>query len=131
MVSLLIGVNNQYQGLSFSEFKNEFDQLLETAIQLSRNGKEKVFAVSIPDYGLTPFVKKNQDKIAQELNKYNAYMRIKCEQTEIPFVDITSVSRSLGSSTKAIAEDGLHPSGYQYAQWVSEIKPIVRLMLSK
>jgi len=130
IVSLLIGVNNQYQALSFADFKIEFDRLLTVSQQLSRKGTSGVFVVSIPDYSLTPFVKKNQDRIATELDKYNAFMKAKCEQKDIPFVDITSVSRSLGSASTAIAEDGLHPSGFQYGQWVNEIVPVLLDLLN-
>jgi len=129
LVSLLIGVNNQYQGLSFSTFEEEFILLLDSAITLSRKGKKRVFVVSIPDYGLTPFVKENKETIAAELDRYNAYMQSECEKQGIPFIDITSVSRSLGSLPDAIAKDGLHPSGYQYMQWVNEIFPVVERML--
>lgn len=129
LVSLLIGVNNQYQGLSFSEFNKEFDALLSTAIQLAHNKNDRVFVLSIPDYGLTPFVKNNQEKIANELDQYNSYMKAKCDQNGIPFIDITTVSRSLGASSGAIADDGLHPSGLQYSKWVDEILPVVTSLL--
>jgi len=124
LVSLLIGVNNQYQGLPFDKFTTEFDQLLTTSITIA-NDRERVFVVSIPDYGVTPFGQSNSEKIANELDQYNDYMKEKCASEDILFINITEISRTLGDSPEALASDKLHPSGFQYQQWVSEIYPKV------
>lgn len=128
LVSLLIGVNNQYQNLSFSKFKTEFISLLNIA-----NSKlvdtSNLFVVSIPDYGVTPFGEANAEEIARELDDYNTYMHEQCLLRSIPFINITKISRELGGSSIALAPDKLHPSGFQYAKWVEKIIPQVMLLL--
>lgn len=128
LVSLLIGVNNQFQNRDFEEFKSEFEALLEIAISLSLDS-EKVFVVSIPDYGVTPFGQNNSSVIAQELDKYNTYMQGICSSRNIQFINITEISRSLGNSPQALASDELHPSAFQYAQWVSVMLTVVIALL--
>jgi len=130
LVSLLIGVNNQYQNKAFSLFETEFIELLNTATSLA-NENQEVFVVSIPDYGVTPFGINNSESIAQELNMYNAYMEDICNENNIPFIDITTISRQLGGGTTALADDQLHPSAYQYSRWVDEILPVVLNLLSE
>jgi lysophospholipase L1-like esterase len=130
IVSLLIGVNNQFQNLDFDTFKSEFDILLNKAIQIA-GSKERVFVVSIPDYGVTPFGSDNSQKIGQEIDMYNEYMLNASESLEIPFINITEISRDLSDSADALAADNLHPSGFQYEKWVEKISPIVIELLSK
>ena len=130
LVSLLIGVNNQYQGKPFELFEEEFELLLNKAIELA-GGKENVFVVSIPDYGVTPFGAANSFTIAQELDAYNAHMAGRCVSLDIPFIDITRISRAMGASEGALAPDDLHPSGEQYGRWVDSIFPVVRELLNK
>ncbi|MEM7374121.1 MAG: SGNH/GDSL hydrolase family protein [Bacteroidota bacterium] len=130
LVSLLIGVNNQYQGLEFQEFQEEFDSLLITAIQLAGT-QANVFVVSIPDYGVTPFGQANREKIAEELDMYNTYMAQRCDSIDIAFVNITEISRQLGDGANALASDKLHPSGAQYAAWVEEMFPIIIELLDE
>jgi len=124
MVSLLIGVNNQFQNRPFDVFQTEFVELLNTAISLS-GADSLVFVVSIPDYGLTPFGQNNAATIASELDAYNSYMSEVCLQKQIPFVNITDISRELGDGDGALAPDNLHPSGLQYGKWVERILPVV------
>lgn len=129
LVSLLIGVNNQYQRKPFELFETEFEQLIKTAIDLA-GGKENVFVVSIPDYGVTPFGAGNSYSIARELYRYNSYMEVRCTELEIQFIDITTISRRLGDEEGALAPDNLHPSGEQYRQWVEVIHPAVKNLLN-
>lgn len=124
LVSLLIGVNNQYQNKSFVVFQAEFNVLLDRSIEIAGDST-RVFVVSIPDYGVTPFGSSNSEQIGQELDMYNEYMATQCADKNIPFVNITEISRELGDSDGALASDNLHPSGSQYAAWVNEILPIV------
>ncbi len=128
LVSLLIGVNNQFQGGSFSKFQEEFDRLLDIAIDLAQSNK-KVMVVSIPDYGVTPFGLNNSEMIANELDNYNAHIKQRCTDIEVAFVDVTTISRNLGASDNALAADNLHPSGYQYNLWVEKMLPIVEEIL--
>ncbi|WP_375579657.1 SGNH/GDSL hydrolase family protein [Marivirga tractuosa] len=120
LVSLLIGVNNQYQDRPFSLYESEFDSLLQTAIEIA-GGKANVFVVSIPDYGVTPIGSTNSETIAREIDQYNDYAKSVCRDADIPFIDITSISRELGASSGALASDNLHPSGYQYSLWTDRI----------
>ncbi len=128
LVSLLIGVNNQYQNKPFTTFQTEFDQLLNTAITIAGN-KNKVFVVSIPDYGVTPFGSRNSQAIAKEIDQYNKYMETKCDSLKVLYINITDISRTLGSSDGALTEDNLHPSATQYTEWVSEMLPKVLELL--
>ncbi len=128
LVSLLIGVNNQYQRGSFSKFQAEFNTLLNIATNLAGNNK-RVIVISIPDYGVTPFGSNNSEIIAQELNNYNAYIKQRCIATETVFIDVTSISRELGASENALADDKLHPSGFQYNLWVEKMLPVVNEVL--
>lgn len=130
LVSLLIGVNNQFQNLDFSVFTNQFNQLLDTAIQIA-NGRDGVFVVSIPDYGVTPFGRGNAKQIGEELDEYNAYIAERCLAKGISFINITEISRELGDSPGALAADNLHPSGEQYRVWVEAIFPRIVELLNK
>ena len=129
LVSLLIGVNNQYSNQPFETYIKEFDLLINHAIRLV--GKNRIFVVSIPDYGVTPFGSNNSEKIALELDEYNEYAASKCQALQIPFINITEISRRLGDSNNALATDSLHPSGMQYGQWVEEMLPSVLEILSE
>lgn len=120
IVSLLIGVNNQYQGKTYEFYRSEFSDLLDTADKYSKSA-DRIFVLSIPDYGYTPFGSANKDKIGAELNVYNQIADSICKQRGIDFYNITDISRLADKNKNLIAEDDLHPSAYQYAQWVSRI----------
>ena len=123
-VSLLIGVNNQYQGKSISNFKEEFEKLLSQALLFAGNKKDRIFVVSIPDWGEMPFAKnRDREKIAIEIDNFNQVIYEICAQKEIAFIDITPLSRTVEAHPEFVASDGLHPSGVQYTQWVKEIIP--------
>jgi len=128
LVSLLIGVNNQFVGQSFELFNVEFDSLLNKSIELA-GSQERVFVLSIPDYGVTPFGSNNSELIAQEIDMYNEYIKGRCLDQSVAFIDITSISRQLGASQGALASDNLHPSGSQYAMWVEMALPRVKALL--
>jgi lysophospholipase L1-like esterase len=118
IVTLLIGVNNQYQGKDIEQYRSEFETLLNDAIQFAKNSKEHVFVLSIPDYGVTPFAKeKNSEKIGQELDIYNAINKEISLTKGVNYIDITPVSRQGAIDPSMQAEDGLHPSAKQYAEW--------------
>lgn len=121
LVSLLIGVNNQYQGKPIEQFTSEFEDLLKTAIKLAGGKKENVFVVSIPDYGYTPFGKPKQEKISKELDEYNKISRTITEKYGVKYFYITDISRKGLEDAALVAADGLHPSGKMYTQWVELI----------
>ena len=123
-VSLLIGVNNQYRGRDTDEFKVQFESLLLEAIAFSGNRKERVFVISLPDWGSMPFAKdRDTNKIALEINKFNQVIYEVCAFENIKFIDITPISRNIYSNPNWIAKDSLHPSKEQYSKWVEKIIP--------
>lgn len=125
LVSLLIGVNNQYRGRSLEEYREQFRFLLGKAIEYAGNDPEKVFVVSIPDWSVTPFAAgRNSTQIAAEIDAFNALNRAEAEAAGVAYVDITPASRAAASDRSLIALDGLHPSGKMYAGWVELILPV-------
>lgn len=119
LVSLLIGVNNQYQEKTLGKYKREFKNLLKKALSRSKNGNTGVFVVSIPDYGVTPFAQeKHKTNAIEDLKKYNAYAKQICKKYEVAFYDITARSAELGKSEDMLIEDQLHPNAKQYRRWI-------------
>ena len=133
LVSLLIGVNNQYRGYDEDQYEKEFKVLLDKAIEFANGNNHHVFVVSIPDYGVTPFVKEkgmDPEKIAHELDSYNAIAQKIATLRDISFIDITEISRNAAGDATLIAADGLHPSGKMYKQWVEQMYSQVYANLS-
>ena len=118
LVSLLIGVNNQYQGLPLEAYEVEFSQLLQRAVNLTGGDPSKVFVVSIPDYGYANG-QANQASISQDLALFNATCSTSAAQSDIAHYNITGISQQWPSVQGWVAPDGLHPSGQQYAAWVA------------
>lgn len=124
LVSLLIGVNNQYRGYSSEEYREEFRFLLDKSIEYAGGNKDRVFVVSIPDWGVTPFAEgRDRAQIAQEIDLFNSINKEESTTAGIRYFDITPVSRQ--PDPALIAGDGLHPSGRMYSQWVDLIFPHV------
>lgn len=124
LVTLQIGVNNQYRGRTADEYRTQFGSLLERALVLSGERAGRVIVVSIPDWGVTRFAREHQRDgalIAAELDTYNALAEATCRQRRVSFVDITGISRR---HPTLLAQDGLHPSAEQYALWADVITPI-------
>ncbi|MCR9265811.1 MAG: SGNH/GDSL hydrolase family protein [Flavobacteriaceae bacterium] len=122
LVSLLIGVNNQYQGLPLDTFKAEFPALLETAIRLANNNPDNVFVLSIPDYSVTPYARfKDKEKITGELETYNSIIEDVASQYQVQFIEITDLSKKAAFNRSLIASDSLHPSGKMYKTWAKKI----------
>jgi lysophospholipase L1-like esterase len=133
-VSLLIGVNNQYRGREVDDYLGEFARLLQRAIALADAHAERVLVLSIPDWGVTPFARRelrSPRRIARELDAYNAVARDACEAQGVAFVDITGISRDGGDAAAMLAEDGLHPSAAMYARWTAEALPVARRLLAE
>ena len=123
-VSLLIGVNNKCQGKNIEVFKADFEQLLSQSILFAGNKKNRLFVISIPDWGKMPFAKNQErEKIATEIDNFNQVIYEVCSRKEVAFIDITQISRTLVSNPHYIASDSLHPSKSQYAKWVEKIIP--------
>lgn len=126
LVTLLIGVNNQYQHFDPELYRTEFDQLVNTAIKHAKGGRKKVFVLSIPDYSVTPFAQ-NSDKqlIASQLAQYNAINQGESLRYGVNYIDITPISLQARTELSLVANDGLHPSGKMYRLWVQRLLPKV------
>ena len=129
LVTLLIGVNNQFRGRNSEEYRTQFAELLQTAIDFA--GKEtNVIVISIPDYGVTPFGQdRNPEKIAEEINIFNQINFEEALKTDAHYVDITGISRKAKNDDSLVASDGLHPSGEMYRLWVEDIFPVTKQIL--
>ncbi len=122
LVTLLIGVNNQYQNKPFSLYENEFPQLVNKAIALAKGKKEHLLVVSIPDYAYTPFGQ-GAVNISTGIDQYNAFAENYCTQNGIVFINITDITRLGLQQPDLVASDGLHPSELAYAKFVERIFP--------
>jgi lysophospholipase L1-like esterase len=122
LVTLLIGVNNQYQHLDTAQYRIQFIQCLNKAIEYSGNRKQRVFVLSIPDYGATPFGASNAIQIGLEIDRFNAINKQVCLQMNIDYTDITPSTRMAVNNPSLIASDGLHPSSIEYAKWAAMLK---------
>lgn len=125
LVSLLVGVNDQYRGRPVQSFDGEFAALLRRAKTFAKKRASRVIAVSIPDWGASPFAEgRNRDLISREIAIYNASARQLTDTAGARWVDVTAISRRMKHDPALIAGDGLHPSGEMYRQWAHEILPV-------
>ena len=132
LVSLLIGVNNQYRGLDIAEYREDFIFLLNKAIEYAGGDARRVIVLSIPDWGVTPFAKSRDSKnIATEINLFNSVNREESQKAGVRYVDITPGSREAVTDNALIAADELHPSGKMYAEWAELAYPEVLKTLEK
>ena len=130
VVSLLIGVNDQYQGMDTSGYALRFTQLLEKAIQLAGGKKTNVFVLSIPDYSATPFVSSaNKQKVKTEIDWFNAINKRITTSFNVSYTDITPSTREAATNAALVANDNLHPSGLEYKKWAEMLAPKMRTVL--
>lgn len=124
LVSLLIGVNNQYRGRNIEDYRAEFRTLLKRAVEFAAGNAKRVIVLSIPDWGETPFAEgRDRGRIAEEINQFNAVSRDETDGAGAYYIDVTSESRKLTRDYKLIAADGLHPSGKMYEAWACLVLP--------
>lgn len=122
IVTLLIGVNNQYRGRSVDTYKPEFENLLKQAIQFSGGKTEQVIVLSIPDWGVTPFAAgRDRDQIAREIDEYNTVNKAISEKYNVNYIDITPWTREAANDPSLVAADGLHPSAKEYKRWSEKL----------
>lgn len=124
LVTLLIGVNNQYRGLPVDDFQREFEQMLLRAIGFAGNLPNHVFVLSIPDWGVTPFATEkgsDKEKVKTEIDAFNAAKREICRKYGVVFIDITEEYRQIGSQPDMVVEDQLHPSALVYERWSQKL----------
>lgn len=127
LVSLLIGVNNQYQGKDTAEYRLQFKELLQKSIEFAGGEANKVIVISIPDYSVTPFAEqKNRMKIAGEIEFFNKINFAETKKAGANYINITPISRKAKDTPGLLASDGLHPSGEMYRLWMEEIFPLAK-----
>jgi acyl-CoA thioesterase-1 len=123
LVTLLIGVNNQYQRKDFSLYETEFPALVSTAIKAINNDKNNLIVISIPDYAFTPFGGGNTN-ISEEIDLYNEFAKDYCNRNEITFLNITDITREGFINPNLVASDNLHPSALAYTKFVERLLPL-------
>ena len=129
-MTLLIGVNNQYRGRAVEQYKPEFESLLQQTIKFAGGKPGHVIVLSIPDWGATPFAKdRDQDKIAKEIDEYNAANKEISTVYHVNYVDITPGTKQATIDTSLLAADGLHPSAKEYAKWAEKVSAIIQQKL--
>ena len=134
LVTLLIGVNNQYRGRSLENYQDEFANLLARAIELAGSHPQRVVVVSIPDWGVTRYAAQHDRDAAvvgREIDAFNTAARHIAITRGVAFVDVTPASREAGAAPAMLVDDGLHPSAAQYAEWTDRIVAHARLALDR
>lgn len=134
LVTLLIGVNNQYRGRDITNYRKEFIQLLNKSVKFAGNNKNRVIVISIPDWSVTPFaIEKQRDTaiISKEIDAFNTVNLEESKKAGVHYVNVTDISRRAKTDSTLLAEDGLHPSAKMYALWAQEIVPKALLILTK
>ncbi len=130
VVSLLIGVNDQYQRHDTTGYRQRFTNLLEKAIQLANGKKQNVFVVSIPDYSVTPFAAGGDTaRIRKELDWFDAINKNVTDAYTVAYLDITPLTREALTDRSLLAADGLHPSGKEYKLWADRLAPMMSRVL--
>lgn len=130
LVSLLIGVNNQYHRLPLTTYCTEFRELLQTAVRFAGQRPGRVFVLSMPDWGCSPYGQgADQPRIASETDQRNAVARDECRQAGVAFVDTTAYTRAAAGDARPFAPDGLHYSGRQMQLWAQQASPVVKALL--
>lgn len=131
LVTLQIGVNNQFGGSPFDVFERELPALVDRAIVLAQGSSARVVVLSIPDYSVTPYGQgiDTEGTVAAEIDAYNAFAHSVAEDRGVAFVDVTDISRRALEEPDLVARDGLHPSAQMYALWVARLRPVVRSIL--
>jgi lysophospholipase L1-like esterase len=129
-VTLLIGVNNQYQGRSQQEYAAEFTELLDKAIQFAGSRTKRVAVLSIPDWSVTPFANSSdRNLIAKQIDSFNVINKQIALARAVNYIDITASTRMAATDPSLVASDGLHPSGKEYSKWAALLATIIKTSL--
>jgi lysophospholipase L1-like esterase len=130
LVTLLIGVNDQYRDYPVDGYRKDFRFMLGKAIEYAGGNPNKVVVLSIPDWGVTPFAAdRDYQQITKQIDHFNVVNGEESQKAGVHYVDVTSISREAVSDAALIASDGLHPSGKMYAMWAEKVLPVVREMI--
>ncbi len=130
-VTLLIGVNDQYQQLSIDNYQIKFAQVLNTAINFAKGDPSRVFVLSIPDWGVTPFGKGQESVVGPQIDAFNAVNKAISDKAGVNYLNITEISRLAATQPALVADDGLHPSAKMYNLWMLQLEPLVAARLKK
>jgi lysophospholipase L1-like esterase len=131
LVTLLIGVNNQYRGRDIDNYDIEFKELLQQAIVLAGGKSGHVIVISIPDWGVTPFAaNRDRETISKEIDEFNRINYTHAQEAGVHYVDVTGISRTAKADSALIADDGLHPSTRMYTLWTEMIVPKAKALLT-
>jgi lysophospholipase L1-like esterase len=124
LVSLLIGVNDQYRGYEVQDYRKHFIFLLNKTIEYAGGEPDRVTVLSIPDWGVTPFAAgRDREQVARQIDEFNSVNRAESEKAGVHYMDITPISRDAAGDESLTAPDGLHPSGKMYALWAEKVLP--------
>lgn len=127
IVSLLIGVNNQYRGGDPQEYAQQFEQLLQRAIHFAGKNAAHVFVLSIPDWGVTPYAEgRDRPQISKQIDSFNVINRTISEKWKVNYIEITSGTREAAKDLSLIASDGLHPSAKEYKRWAEKLAKAIQ-----
>jgi lysophospholipase L1-like esterase len=130
LVTLLIGVNDQYRDYPVDGYRKDFRFMLGKAIAYAGGNPNKVVVLSIPDWGVTPFAAdRDYQQITKQIDHFNVVNGEESQKAGVHYVDVTSISREAVSDAALIASDGLHPSGKMYAMWAEKVLPVVGEMI--
>lgn len=132
LVTLMIGVNDQYRGRSLQDYMQGFSPLLHTALALSGDAA-RTLVISIPDWGVTGFARQQgaqADDVARQINVFNGAAMAQAQREGCAWVDVTALSRQCGDQTDMLVTDRLHPSARQQGLWAGQILPTARQALS-
>jgi len=130
LVTLLIGVNNQYRGRDAIEYKQQYEEILKKAIEFSNGKKDRVIIISIPDYSVTAHAQSlDTEKISREIEVYNSISKALSIQYKVQYIDITTGSKAAKDDSSLIASDGLHPSEKEYTKWAKKIVDLIASQL--
>ena len=126
LITIMIGVNNQYRGRSLENFRDELEILIELSLKMTGGDPSKVFLISIPDWGVTPYADRfDGGLIADEINAFNSEIIQVSQESNIRYIDVTEISRQAAQDSRLLVADSLYPSGLMYTKWVEKIAPII------
>lgn len=128
LVTLLIGVNNQYRGRPVYDYETEFRKMLTKAIRFAKGNPKHVVVISIPDWGVTPFATDrdtDKEKVAKEIDDYNMAKERISKELGVYYIDITKEYRKIGALPEMVVEDKLHPSELVYKSWAEKLAKVI------
>ena len=130
-VTLLIGVNNQYRGLSEEDYKEDFEFLLKKAIHFADDRSDHVIVLSLPDWSVTPFAKdRDTKKISEEIDRFNTINEQLSAAYKVRYINITPGTREAANHSELVTKDGLHPSKKEYAKWAQLVADAMQSIIS-